>query len=142
MGFLTDILKGLPENALLRSKVAEAEERYGALETKNAILKDDLRNAKAEIKQLEKQIQEFTHDYGLSKIEVEILLYFADPHVLVDVEMLLDKLQIHPARLQHYIENLEERGFLVTPRDMFGNQLAMLELLPKGRAYLVEQGLI
>jgi fructose-specific phosphotransferase system component IIB len=58
MGLFTDILKGLPENAVLRSKVAKAEERYGALETENAILKDDLRDAKAVIAELKQQVKD------------------------------------------------------------------------------------
>jgi hypothetical protein len=49
MSLFTDILKGLPENAVLRSKVADAEARYAALETENAILKDDLRDARIRV---------------------------------------------------------------------------------------------
>ncbi|MGI9066612.1 MAG: hypothetical protein ACR2HX_09440 [Pyrinomonadaceae bacterium] len=77
MGLLTDILKGLPENAVLRDKVAEAEKRYGTLETENAILKDDLRDAKAEITKLKKQVEELAHKVPtLHDLEIKLLQYF------------------------------------------------------------------
>ena len=43
MSLFSDILKGLPENAVLRAKVREAEAKSAALQTENAILKDDNR---------------------------------------------------------------------------------------------------
>src|SRR5258706_16444871 len=43
MGILYDMLKGLPLNAVLREKINDIEAKYAALETENAILKDDNR---------------------------------------------------------------------------------------------------
>ena len=54
MGILDDILKGLPVNPLLREKIADVEAKYDASETENSILKDGLRDAKAEIAKLQK----------------------------------------------------------------------------------------
>ena len=43
MGLFDDILKGLPVNAVLREKINDVEAKYSAIETENAILKDDNR---------------------------------------------------------------------------------------------------
>jgi hypothetical protein len=48
MGILYDVLKGLPLNAVLREKINEIEAKYAALETENAILKDDMRKLREE----------------------------------------------------------------------------------------------
>ena len=45
MGLLTDILKEIPQAAVLREKIASIEAKYAAADTENAILKDDLRQA-------------------------------------------------------------------------------------------------
>jgi chromosome segregation ATPase len=74
MSLFTDILKGLPENAVLRDKVREAEANQAKLETDNAILKDDLREAKMLIQELKQQVTELTHKSSdLGEIELEIL---------------------------------------------------------------------
>jgi hypothetical protein len=49
MGLIDDILKGLPANAVLREQIGQLNALKAAAETENAILKDDLREAKAEI---------------------------------------------------------------------------------------------
>ena len=52
MGLLTDILKEITQAAVLKEKIAEIEAKYAAAGTENAILKDDLRKANAEIVKL------------------------------------------------------------------------------------------
>ena len=42
MGLLTDILKEIPQAAVLKEKIADIEAKYAASDTENAILKDDL----------------------------------------------------------------------------------------------------
>ena len=49
MGLLDDILKGLPLNALLREKINDVEIKYAAIETENAILKDDNNKLKRQL---------------------------------------------------------------------------------------------
>jgi len=53
-----DLLKEIPLSADLRKKVAEIEANYAATESENALLRDDLRKAKAEIETLKNQIEQ------------------------------------------------------------------------------------
>lgn len=66
MGLLTDILKEIPQAAVLKEKIATIEDKYAATETANAILKDDLREAKAQIKQLQDQTEKLTPKANLA----------------------------------------------------------------------------
>ena len=73
MGLLSDILKEIPQAAVLKEKKGDIEAKYAASDTENAILKDDLRKAKAEIARLEKQIEELTYKDELDDVEREII---------------------------------------------------------------------
>lgn len=136
MSLFTDILKGLPENAVLRSKVADAEERYAALETENAILKDDLRDAKTEIAKLKKQAEELTHkDLPLTDTDVSILRTFAStPEVLEDrIIASYCGISFHVAKF--HLEQLQDSGYVSSYQGFYS-------MSHKGRAYLIKNGLI
>jgi len=78
MSLLADILKEIPLSAVLREKVANLEAENAALKTENAILKDDLRQAKVENQQLDSLLQGLTRDPGLlDESEAQILLAMA-----------------------------------------------------------------
>ena len=139
MGLFADILKGLPENAVLRDKIAEAEKRYGALGTENAILKDDLRDAKAEIKKLKKQVEEFTHKDDLNEIEREALKLVAKLETEAHSDVLAIALTLPQTKADYYLHNLEQSGYIGSV-SFGGPPLYYLE--QKGRAYLVENNLI
>src|SRR5215813_11003124 len=74
MGLLTDILKEIPQAAVLKEKIADIEAKYAASDTENAILKDDLRRAKTEIAKLKQQVEKLSHKEDLNDAEVELLL--------------------------------------------------------------------
>jgi predicted nuclease with TOPRIM domain len=78
MGLFDDILRGLPENAVLRSKVSEAKEENASLKQENAALKDDLRQAKAEIVKLKDENEALKHKPDLEETEIAILRILAD----------------------------------------------------------------
>lgn len=81
MGLIDDILKGLPANAVLREQITQLNAQKAAAETENAILKDDLRQAKAEIAKLKKQIEELTHIDDLNETELrQVHNYLSMPH--------------------------------------------------------------
>ena len=73
MGLLTDILKEIPQAVVLKEKIADIEAKYATADTENAILKDDLREARAEIRKLQEQIEELTHEEDLNETEIGLL---------------------------------------------------------------------
>jgi predicted nuclease with TOPRIM domain len=140
MGLFTDILKGLPENAVLRDKVTDAEKRYAALETENAILKDDLRDAKAEIKELKNQIEKLTHKVDLDNIEVEILKAIS-AHESLEVEEIASLLKLPLQRVKFHLHKLVELRYISAPFSPFGGPSAY-HLEYNGREYLVQNNLL
>jgi adenylate cyclase len=62
MGWVIDLVKEIPLSTVLREKLSAIEEKYVALDTENAILKDDLRKAKANVVQLEAQVSNFKNE--------------------------------------------------------------------------------
>jgi chromosome segregation ATPase len=59
MGLLTDIAKEIPISAVLKEKIETLEAENASLKTEVAILKDDLREAKAENKQIADEMDSF-----------------------------------------------------------------------------------
>ena len=136
MGLFTDILKGLPENAVLRDKVAEAEKRYGALETENSILKDDLRDAKAEIAKLKKQTEESTRkDLNLNETEITILRVFDKTSGPVEDEVIASHCGLKFQVTKFHLERLENSGCVSSYGGFYS-------LSHKGREYLISNNLI
>jgi predicted nuclease with TOPRIM domain len=138
MSLFTDILKGLPENAVLRSKVADAETRYAALETENAILKDDLRDANTEIRKLKKQIEELTHTDNLNEAEIT-LLQSVSKHQDVNIVSVAQKFGIDRGRVEYHIQRLIDLKYV----DFKGFDFDGIYLIEqKGREALMTRGLI
>lgn len=137
MRLFADILKGLPENAVLRHKVADAEKRYAALETENAILKDDIRDAKTEIKKLKKQIEELTHN-DLTEPQLKALKLAATDQV-VDADCFSSSMGVSPERAAYYLSKLVERDMLEFRG--FGGE-GIYTIKPKGLEVLMSHGLI
>ena len=112
MSLLTDILKEIPQAVVLKEKISDIEAKYAAADTENAILKDDLRKANAEITKLKKQIEDLTHKDDLDQAEIDILKRMAD--MGVDV-FAMDRVQLEvamtPARLRLLINRLREKGY-------------------------------
>jgi DNA-binding MarR family transcriptional regulator len=140
MSLFTDILTGLPENAVLRTKIRDAETRYAALETENAIFKDDLRDAKAKINQLEEQIEKLTH-VDLGDSEVNLLKAVARPERNPYAEALAQELQVHQQRVERSLSKLVESGYIQRHTDRL-RYPAYYSVTDKGRDYLIDHDLI
>jgi predicted RNase H-like nuclease (RuvC/YqgF family) len=135
MGLLTDILKEIPQAAVLKEKIATVEAKYASTETENAILKDDLHQAKAKILQLEKQIEELTHK-DLSETEIEILKY-ASLHQPLESGFALAG--VEPQRINYYLGRLTSNRYLEF-KGFAGEGFYLLQ--QKGREALMSRGLI
>src|SRR6185369_4644074 len=113
MGWLTDIFKDVPLAAELRAKLATVEAESDTLKTDNVILKDDLREAKAEIIRLEKKLEQFTHHSELDETDILILKEIAlssEPAAAY----LAAKVNLDLATVEFRLERLREIDYLST----------------------------
>ena len=141
MGWLSDALKEIPLSAVLKEKIAAIEDKYAAAETENAILKDDLRQGKAEIAKLKKQIEELTHKDDLDEIERELIKLVAR-----DVQtngkpakVYAGLLNLSPDLAQVYLDALCDKDYL----SGFGlNGDTFYSLRPKARTYILKNKLL
>ncbi|HJZ82754.1 MAG TPA: hypothetical protein VKD91_20485 [Pyrinomonadaceae bacterium] len=138
MGWLTELFKDIPISPQLREKLAALEDENDALKTDNVLLKDDLREAKAEIIKLEKRLDEFTHHPELDETDTLIIKEIAltsDP----DAAYLARKLNLDLATVEFRLERLAEIDY-VSSWSIGGSERYSLE--PKSREYLVKHNLI
>ena len=143
MGLLTDILKEIPQAAVLKEKIADIEAKYAAADTENAILKDDLRKANAEITKLKKQVEELTHkDSELHAIEIKILQLLGAPNYDRDARALSGYIGQQLTRVEYHIGNLERDGYLKGSASIMAGIPTKYYLTHKGREYLVKNDLL
>ena len=142
MGLLTDILKEIPQAVVLKEKIADIEAKYAAADTENAILKDDLRKAQAEIAKLKKQIEELTHSDNLDEIEMQLLQrivrYGPDNQY---VRVFTQNMGLQRQRIEYHLQRLIETGYVESglyDAD-FGDHY---ELTQKARSLLIREGLL
>ena len=134
MGWLTDLFQDTPIAPELREKLAAVESEVDALKTDNVLLKDDLREAKAQVLRLEKKLDEFTHRPDLDATDVQILKEIAlttDP----EITYLVKRLAEEKGALEFRLQRLVDIDYLST-WSIGGSERYSLE--PKGREYLVK----
>ena len=135
---LTDILEEVPLSAELRKKIAKIEAENDGLKTENVILKDNLREAKAQIIKLEKRIDQFTHIPELDETDILILKEIAltsDPAA----SYLAEKLKLDKATVEFRLERLIDIDYL-SIWSIGGAERYSLQ--PKSREYLIKNNLI
>lgn len=138
MGLLTEILKEVPLSAELRKKIAKIEAENDGLKTENVILKDNLREAKAQIMKLEKRIDHFTHNPELDETDILILKEIAlttDPAASYIAEKLNLSLTIIDFRLQRLIDIDYLSTWSIGGAERYSLQ-------PKSQEYLIKNNLI
>ena len=138
MGWLTDLFKDVPLSPELRAKLETIETENDALKTDNVILKDDLREAKAEIIRLSKRLDQFTHNPELDDTDVKILQEIAltsDPAA----SYLARKLNLDVGTIEFRLQRLTEIDYVST-WSIGGSERYSLQ--PKSREYLVKHNLI
>lgn len=142
MGWLTDLLKEIPLSAVLKEKLVAIEAKHSEVEDENARLKDDLRHANAEIKNLETRIAELTYADNLPEVEIEILKLLADNRELMR-EVLARKFNLHFQRLRYHFERLTSEGYISHTEVRLSTGVDDVYFLQhKGREYLSRTNLI
>jgi hypothetical protein len=141
MGLLTDILKEIPQAAVLKEKIASIEAKYAAADTENAILKDDLRKAQAEIAKLRKQVEDLTPKDDLNTTEQYLIVLVArnietggKPAAVYSQHV-----GLKPEVVQIYLDSLYDRDYL----SRVGiNGDTFYDLTPKAREYILKNKLL
>ncbi|MEK6337236.1 MAG: hypothetical protein AABM67_20125 [Acidobacteriota bacterium] len=142
---LTDILKEVPLSAELRKQIAKIEAENDrlktesdGLKTENVILKDNLRDAKAELIKLEKRLDQFTHSPELDETDISILKEIAlttDPVA----SYIAEKLNLNLTIIEFRLQRLIEIDYLST-WSIGGSERYSLQ--PKSQEYLIKNNLI
>lgn len=138
MGWLTDLFKDVPISVELREKLAAVEAENDSLKTDNVILKDDLRESKAQILRLEKKLDQYTHHPELDEADVLILKEVAlasEPAA----DYLSKKLNIDLGVVDFRLEQLTETEYLGA---WCIGGIERYSLRPKGREYLIKHNLV
>jgi len=128
----------VPLSPQLRAKLEAFESEADALKTDNVLLKDDLREARAQLLRLEKKLDEFTHRPELDETDVQILKEIAlttDP----EASYLAKKLGLEMGTLDFRLQRLTDIDYLST-WSIGGSERYSLE--PKSREYLVKHNVI
>lgn len=138
MGWLTDLFKDVPLTPELLQKLAAVEAESDALKTDNVILKDDLREAKAQILRLEKKLDHFMHETELDEV---------DARILQEVALTSEPAAAHLApRLNLEIGVVDFRLDRLTQTDYVSTWtiggVERYSLRPKGQEYLIRHNLI
>lgn len=141
MGLFTDILKGLPENAVLRSKIEEIEAKYAAIDTENGLLKEDKRQLELENRRLQTEIEQVrkaasTSSDELHEIEKAILVAFGK-YGSLDSDEMGRALNIPQAKASFYLQELQDKK-LARWLGINGS----CNLTQAGRKYLIDNDLI
>jgi predicted RNase H-like nuclease (RuvC/YqgF family) len=148
MGWLFGLLKEIPLSAVLKEKITSIEAKHAAIDTENAILKDDLRHAKTEIAKLTKQVEQLSHKeepphVELDDTEIDLLKLIADlGYDNSTTEMIrLNRKQIPEQKLEYHLERLVQAGFILNVIYLpeAGWFFAMTQ---EGRTFLVGKGLL
>jgi DNA-binding transcriptional ArsR family regulator len=140
MGLL-DILKDIPLSANLQEKLRTLEAKYGALETENAILKDDLRKAQGESQRLKDKIDRAAHTSDLDDTKLAILKTLAQHDGSLYIYDLESFLQLQLTHLEYHLHELKEQGCIEKLRPMI-TRPDVYRLRQKGRQFVVENKLV
>lgn len=138
MGWLTDLFTDVPLSAELRAKLADVEAENDTLKTDNLLLKDDLREAKAQALRLEKRLDQYKHQPELDEADIRILKEVAltsEPAA----SYLSKKLNIDFGVVDVRLAQLTETEYLGA-WSIGGTE--RYSLRPKGREYLIRHNLI
>ena len=138
MGWLTDLFREVPLSDELRQKLAAVEAENDSLKTDNVILRDDFREAKAQILRLEKKLDQYTHHPELDEADVLILKEVAlagEPAA----DYLAKKLNIDLGVVDFRLEQLTETEYLGT---WSIGGVERYSLRPKAREYLIRHNLV
>lgn len=145
MGFIEDMLKEVPLSAVLKERVALAEQRYAHVMSENLELKkrvEALERQNAELKAqvpVAKQSQTPQVENDASRVLVHLFRARDDD---LDVGAMASILGMERGVLQYHLDNLEAANLAHMTGGNYVYGHTYWGLTPAGRRYVVEQKLI
>ena len=133
MGFILDILKDIPVNAVLRDKLQQKEREYEELEAENNKLRNENQRLKSKVKEL-------TSSDELCENEVNILKLLSSIGRKTTAETIAGELGLSLIKTKYCLDKMNRQ--YVFSHDYSGGKLSVYYLNQKGRAYLVEHDLV
>jgi len=138
MGWLADLFKEIPLSVNLQEKVTQAEAKQTAIDAEKASLKDDLREANAQIAQLKKQLEQFTHK-PLTDLDIQILQMIA-VFRSAPIALIAQQLNTHIEAVEMQVNALLKNGYIEWKLDDYGEY--NYRLRDKARRYLIDNNLL
>lgn len=133
MGIITDIIKGIPVNAIQRDKLEKLEKRHDELETENTQLREENRELKSKLEGL-------TSTSELGENEIKILILLASRNKPIDAQMIAAILGLSLTKTKYYLEKMWRQ--YVNSHDWSNDRQSEYFLAQGGREYLVENDLV
>lgn len=140
MGILMDLLKDVPLSAVLKERVALAEQQVEAWKREA----EELRNRNAALEQENAELRAripVKVEISLQPVTAQVLRYLFDAQIYLDCEIgqIASQLGLHRNEVRYHLDRLREFGFAdeagATERDVYWS------LTADGLKYVMEQKL-
>ncbi len=142
MGWLLDTLKEVPLSAVLKERIALAEQKYDRAVEETQELRKKIAELEQELAELRaKRSPEPAGDLSNDLCQVLVYLFRATGNDR-DVGALAQQLQMERGVAVYHLEQLDARGLVVHAGGNYLYGHVYWVLTPEGRRYVVENGLI
>lgn len=142
MGLLQDLLKEVPLSAVLKERVALAEQKFDQVDKENQRLRQRVANLEKEVSDLHAQLP-CEPAQGLDEDTCRVLVYlFRAQDQKRDVGALAGHLQIEHGVAEYYLERLNELGLALRTGGNYRYGHTYWGLTTQGRQYVVENDLV
>ena len=142
MGTIQELLQEVPLSAVLKERVALAEQRYDGAMSENAALKERVRALEAENASLHAQIPK-QHDSGLAQDTMRVLAHlFRAEGDARDVGMMAQMLQMEKGMVKYHLDELANADLAACTGGNHGTGHVYWALTPVGRKFAVQKKLI
>ena len=145
---ILDWLKDLPLSALLKERLALAEDKYERAAAEDRELAAEIKKVKDQIAALKAEqaeaLQTQKVDPELIEDTVRVLLYLFNTAVPNDRDAgrMSTALKMEPNVLQYHLDRLKAAGFAYGGGSLTVHGHSYWNLTPRGRQHVVEEGLI
>jgi DNA-binding HxlR family transcriptional regulator len=142
MGAIQDLLQEVPLSAVLKERVALAEQKYEAAMRENATLKQRIQSLEQETVILRAQVPTQIAK-GIDEGTTRVLAYlFRAEGDNQDVGIAANRLQMEKGLVKYHLDQLDEAGLATCTGGNYVSGHVYWSLTPAGRRYAVENKLI